>query len=232
MSPYLCCWSVISVVEGIFAYLNSFLKKNLLDYSSKRGIIGRGTVKPALSFPNAPTGAIYNSYTIQPFLQQLVKNGTITPNSHSYYPIHFSPSVTSITLGNAVSCVQFCAYHGTFNAGNSSHPIIVVYGVMPDESQGPCYPCGYSRDAFKNLCFVSSHELIESITDPYIGFAPYLNVAPGVLGWYAPTNISGEIGDYCSRFSTSQVVTTDGNGNKWTVSRGWSNRRNACYAPP
>ena len=190
-------------------------------------MIGRGKANSPLSFPNAPTGAIDDVKTIQAFLKQLVQNKIITPNSNSYYPIHFSPLVTGINTSFGMSCQKFCRYHSTLNVSNT----IVVYGVMPDQSQGPCYPCGYQRDAFNNLLFVSSHELIEAITNPYIGFVPYLKYAPNVMGWYDNVDYL-EIGDLCHRYSSNQVYTTDSTGKQWCVSQGWSNRRAACYAPP
>jgi hypothetical protein len=163
---------------------------------------------------------------IQKFLQQLVNNGTITPNSNSYYPIHFSIAVTSIGQGGTYSCAPngFCAYHNTFNAGTDSNPIIVAYGVMPDQTTSGCKGyCGRSSDTFQNTCAVSSHELIEAITDPYGGLG-LLNY----LGWYSFSR-NGEIGDMCNQVSS---FTTDGNGNKWFIQKGWSNRYGKCYAPP
>ena len=210
------------------AFHDFFDKK---DCSPTYGTIGRGTANNAVSLPNAPTGSIDDVSTIQAYLKQLVASGTINPTKNSYFPIHFSPSVTSISQGGYYSCTDWCAYHGTVNVGTSSNPIMVVYGVIPDQSQGSCYyNCGWTWNVFQNTCYLGSHELVEAITDPYIGLVTYLSQASGVLGWYDPYYNVGEIGDACESSSSSQVWRTDANGNQWSVARAWSNRYGKCYA--
>jgi hypothetical protein len=172
-----------------------------------------------LNYPDAPTGALTNEQ-VQQFLQTLVDQGDISPNGNSYYPIHFSPLVTTIDntciLQNG-GVVE--GFHGSFTATTpSGGTVTVVYGVLPDLS-----PCAGGSFTFDNLSGVASHEMIEAITDPLGGMR-----SPG---WFDTAN-GNEIGDLCENSSDATTTTTDSNGKQWTVAKGWSNQRGQCYAPP
>ena len=66
---------------------------------------------------------------------------------------------------------------------------------------------------------VSSHELVEAVTDPQVGIATSLSYP---LGWYDATN--GEIGDICNQ----QHGTINSGGQTFTVQLEWSNSEGAC----
>ena len=75
--------------------------------------------------------------------------------------------------------------------------------------------CGNDPDTFNNLTSVSSHELIEAVTDPGVGLATSY-AAP--LAWYDPAG--GEISDICN----AQQAKVAG----WTIQKNWSNALNKC----
>jgi len=144
-------------------------------------------------------------------------------NPNTLYMIYFPPGKT-ITQGGSSSCVAggFCAYHGTTSSTlNSKH---VLYGVMPDMQAGSgCSTgCG-SSTVFNNYTSVTSHELVEAMTDADVGIATSI-AAP--LAWYDQTN--GEIGDICN----GQQGTYVANGTTYTIQLEFSNSANNCVNFP
>jgi len=144
-------------------------------------------------------------------------------NPNTLYMIYFPPGKT-ITQGGSSSCVGggFCAYHGTTsNTLNSKH---VLYGVLPDMQAGSgCSTgCGTSS-VFGNYTSVTSHELVEAMTDADVGIAP--SFAPP-LAWYDQTN--GEIGDICN----GQQATYVANGTSYVIQLEFSNSANNCVTFP
>ena len=102
----------------------------------------------------------------------------------------------------------------------------LYYGVIPDMTNYGCSSgCGSSSNPLDNLSSVSSHELVEAITDPAVGLAYSNNAYP--LAWYEPTY--GEISDICN---AQQASVWGANGKRVVVQRHWSNRDRACLAQP
>jgi hypothetical protein len=144
-------------------------------------------------------------------------------NPNTLYMIFFPPGKT-ITQGGSSSCVAggFCAYHGTTSSTlNSKH---VLYGVLPDMQAGSgCSTgCGTST-TFGNYTSVTSHELVEAMTDADVGIAT--TFAPP-LAWYDQNN--GEIGDICN----AQQGSYTANGTTYTIQLEFSNAANNCVLPP
>lgn len=144
-------------------------------------------------------------------------------NPNTLYMIFFPPGKT-ISQGGSNSCQAggFCAYHGTTSSlFSGSH---VLYGVMPDMQAGSgCSTgCGTSS-VFGNYTSVTSHELVEALTDADVGIATTF-AAP--LAWYDMTN--GEIGDICNGQQGSYVA----NGTTYTIQLEFSNSANNCVLPP
>jgi hypothetical protein len=144
-------------------------------------------------------------------------------NPNTLYMIYFPPGKT-ISQGGSNSCQAggFCAYHGTTSSTlNSKH---VLYGVLPDMQAGSgCSTgCGTST-VFGNYTSVTSHELVEALTDADVGIATTF-AAP--LAWYDQTN--GEIGDICNAQQGSYVA----NGTTYTIQLEFSNSANNCVLPP
>ena len=144
-------------------------------------------------------------------------------NPNTLYMIFFPPGKT-ISQGGSNSCQAggFCAYHGTTSSllGGKN----VLYGVMPDMQAGSgcATGCG-SSTTFNNYTSVTSHELIEAVTDAFVGIA---TVFGPPLAWYDMTN--GEIGDICNGQQGSFVA----NGTTYTVQLEFSNAANNCVNFP
>ncbi|KAJ3021154.1 UNVERIFIED_CONTAM: hypothetical protein HDU68_009784 [Siphonaria sp. JEL0065] len=109
---------------------------------------------------------------IQLYIHDLIVSKTITPTKDSYFPIHFQPSVNILAGTQVQSCVSWCAYHSTMNISSYGIPgvSILSYGVIPDQGGNCKGGCGGDSDTFNNLCSVTSHELVESVTDPAVGW--------------------------------------------------------------
>ena len=144
-------------------------------------------------------------------------------NPNTLYMIYFPPGKT-ISQGGSNSCQAggFCAYHGTTSTLLNGHN--VLYGVMPDMQAGSgCSTgCGTST-VFGNYTSVTSHELVEAMTDADVGIATTFS-AP--LAWYDMTN--GEIGDICN----GQQGSYTANGTTYTIQLEFSNSANNCVNFP
>jgi hypothetical protein len=144
-------------------------------------------------------------------------------NPNTIYMIYFPPGKT-ISQGGSSSCVAggFCAYHGTTSnlfAGKN-----VLYGVLPDMQPGSgcATGCGTST-TFGNYTSVTSHELVEAMTDAFVGIA---TVFGPPLAWYDQTN--GEIGDICN----GQQGSYTANGTTYTIQLEFSNSASNCVNFP
>ena len=199
----------------------------LSEYDTPSGtnqIIGRGSfvgqVQIAPTAGNLPAGSTIDDTQIQAELKTQILNGHLpTPNADTYYAVYFPHGVT-ITQGGAASGQQFCAYHNTV-AADAGIPEF-YYGVLPDFNTGGMpFGCGNGTTT-DNEESVSSHELIEAVTDPEVGLAT-TNGPP--LGWYDSAN--GEIGDICN---AQQASVVGGDGLTYTVQQQWSNAQNGCVS--
>lgn len=144
-------------------------------------------------------------------------------NPNTLYMIYFPPGKT-ISQGGSNSCQAggFCAYHGTTSSLLGGHN--VLYGVLPDMQAGSgCSSgCGTST-VFGNYTSVTSHELVEAMTDADVGIA---TVFGPPLAWYDMTN--GEIGDICN----GQQGSYTANGTTYTIQLEFSNSANNCVNFP
>lgn len=194
------------------AVTNSTYFDWLNEYNTQSQRIRRGSLRATFVDTTPPAGSTITNAQIQSELARLLNAGRLPANDpNTLYMVHFPPGI-SINLNGSRSCQVFCAYHNTFvNRGAN-----VYYGVMPDMG-GPCARgCG-SSSQLDNTTSVSSHELIESVTDPAVGLAT--RVGPP-LAWYDPNN--GEIGDICNGMQTRV--------SSFAVQLEWSNRANRCTA--
>jgi hypothetical protein len=177
--------------------------------------IGRGTLGGSVVDTGAPTGTSITDAQIQTEIKRLITAGQLPANNaNNLYMIHFPTGVSISAPDGSKSCVQFCAYHGTFVLNG----VNAMYGVMPDLSGGCATGCG-SNTKINNTTSVASHELIEAITDPAVGLA---TVFGPPLGWYDKVN--GEIGDICN----GQQGTIAG----FTVQKQFSNKFKDCIVVP
>jgi hypothetical protein len=186
----------------------------LKEYNTPTQTIGRGSFGGAHVITPSTKSKKLTDSQIQKELAKQITAGSLPKNdANTLYMVHFPPGV-SISMGGSSSCVEFCAYHGTFKKSSQ----MVFYGVIPDQGGSCAGGCGPSPVA-DGTTDVSSHELIESVTDPGVGLAT-TNGPP--LGWYDNTN--GEIGDICAGQNDGATVSG------FVVQVEWSNKRNACVS--
>lgn len=186
---------------------------------------GRFQIVPS----GANNGSVISDSQIQSELLSQISAGHLpapildfSGNPKTLYMIYFPPGKT-ITQGSWTSCVPggFCAYHGTTsNLFSGKH---VLYGVMPDMQAGSgcAVGCGTST-TFGNYTSVTSHELVETMTDADVGIATSIAFP---LAWYDPN--FGEIGDICNQQQASYAA----NGTTYTIQLEFSNLANNCVLP-
>ncbi|KAI9197120.1 uncharacterized protein BJ171DRAFT_634461 [Polychytrium aggregatum] len=195
----------------------------LSEYNTPTQNIGTGTFSGSIT-QNSGLSTSTTDDNIKTWLRGLVQSGTLKPTTNTYYPIHFAPGY-SISMGSDSSCVQFCAYHGTIDVSDISSTKYLYYGVMPDQGGSCAGGCGSNPSTLNNLQSVSSHELVEALTDAAVGVATGSTIA-APIAWYNEAN--GEIGDLCNA-QQATVYGTD--GKSYIVQKQWSNSHNGCYAP-
>jgi hypothetical protein len=196
------------------AVLDSAYMDWLSEYNTPTQSIGRGTFGGAVVDTTAPTGTSVTDAQIQTEIKKLIDAGKLPANNgNNLYMMYFPPGVRiSGPQGAGSSCVQFCAYHGTFTKNGKNG----YYGVMPDLGGSCAGGCG-DGSLEDNITEVSSHELIEAVTDGAVGLA---TSAGPPLAWY--DNANGEIGDICN----GTAATVAG----FTVQLEWSNKAKKCTA--
>jgi hypothetical protein len=186
--------------------------------------VSQVTITPsAANAPKSPGCSATSGVTdaqIQSELSAQIAAGRLpVADANTYYVVHF-PANVSISQGGSCSGVAggFCAYHGTVAAAGTVHEF--YYGVIPDfTTPGMTSGCGTST-RYGNETSVSSHEMVEAITDAEVGIATTL-AAP--LAWYDNTN--GEIGDICN---AQQATITGTDGASYVVQQEFSNAQNNC----
>jgi hypothetical protein len=195
---------------------NSSYMDWLTEYNTPTQTIGRGTFAGGTVITPSNTGTALKDADVQAELSAQMDSGVLpqSDGKNDLYMIHF-PAGVKITApdGQSDSCVVFCAYHGTFKKGDT----MVFYGIMPDLAHDGCEQgCGTSQGQ-DNTTSVSSHEMVEAITDSAVGLATAVG-AP--LAWYNTSQ--GEIGDICNG--------KQGQMNGFTVQLQWSNHAKKCTA--
>jgi len=173
---------------------------------------GIGTGTAVNGFTDNDTATRISDASIHTELNRLFANGSLpAPGPNNYYPVHFPQGARITAPDGSRSCVQFCAYHGTYVRNG----VNVYYGVIPDVGDSGCNGgCG-TNTVQNNEQSVASHELVEATTDPAVGLATVIGPP---LGWYDSAN--GEIGDICNGLQ--------GTTNGLVVQTEWSNAANAC----
>ncbi|MGZ3443940.1 MAG: hypothetical protein ACXVDD_30685, partial [Polyangia bacterium] len=210
-----------AMLEGFYkSILQSAYFDWLVEYNTTSYKIGRGTFVTSFEDANPAPAATATVKTINPetYLKSLLATpGKLpAPDDDTIYFLYF-PDRIDPSDGQGSSCVQpmgdYCAYHASYVDGTGQ---LVRYAVMPDMDaagcSGGCGPVG-----FVSVTDVSSHELIEAVTDPDNG-----------TGWADPnpnqTLNCGEIGDICAVGGTMEVGVVGG----FSVQKEWSNKANAC----
>src|SRR5262249_52240730 len=130
----------------------------LVEYNTPTQTIGRGSFGGSLVDTSPPAGSTVSDAQVQQEITKLIQKGQLPPNDgNNLYMVHF-PAGVSITMGGSTSCVEFCAYHGTFVLNGKD----AFYGVLPDLSGGCAGGCG-GGTKLQNQTSVASHELVEAV---------------------------------------------------------------------
>lgn len=188
----------------------------LTEYNTNTQTIGRGSFLGAYTITPSTAGSVSDDFIETELLAQIDAGHLPANDDNTLYQIHFPRGVTISAFG-MLSCVDFCAYHGTVQLPTPA----LYYSVMPDfsSSSGCSRGCGSSSE-FNNVCAVASHEVAEAITDPGVGLA--FDYAPP-LAWYSP--VYGETADLCNGLQGSFVSA---NGTRYTVQTTGSNLARNC----
>jgi hypothetical protein len=202
--------SITSFASGITAspYIDW-----LQEYNTPTQQIGRGTLDGVFTVapPSAANGRVVTNTQIQSALAHLIGAGQLPKPSADRLFVVFFRRGQVIARAEGDSQHNFCAYHDT--RAYALHAII--YAVIPYEMGNP--GCRAASTSFDSLTTITSHELVEAITDPGVGLRR--------LAWY--DRMYGEIGDICAHSSVPGAVT-GGDGVRYVVQREWSNRRRTC----
>jgi len=185
----------------------------LREYNTSAQQIGRGVLDGVytVSPPTSANGSVVSNAQIQSALGKLIAASRLPkPSADRVYVILFRKGQT-ITRPEGDSRHMFCGYHDT--RSYASHAL--AYAVIPYEIGNP--GCRAASNSFDSLTTITSHELVEAITDPDVGL--------GKIAWY--NRNYGEIGDICAGASTPGPVT-GADGVRYVVQREWSNRRGSC----
>ena len=186
---------------------------------------GRRAITPS----SVAGGTTINDSAIQTELLSQINNGQLPAPTldaaglpNTVYALFF-PGGTTVCDAGSCSGVQFCAYHSSFTASVKGQTRNVRYMVLPHPDANIVAGCGSATadTPEKVLQSYTSHELIETITDPDVALA---TTAGPPLAWYDLT--FGEIADICQSFAEGPVAGTD--GVSYVVQQEWSNALNRC----
>ena len=126
--------------------------------------IGYGSFTGSFNLGQSAASPVADS-AIQTALTTAFDHHTLpAPDANTIYMIQFPPGMIIIDPSVHQSCQtgSFCAYH--YKTTYNGQP--VLYGVLPDMSQGCKTGCGSDPSYFNNGTAVASHELIEVVTNP------------------------------------------------------------------
>lgn len=165
-------------------------------------VLGEKTIKPSV------TSKKITDLQIQQELLRNIDAGVLPrPDQNTVYMTHFSKDI-QISIEGMTSCFAFGGYHYAFKSEKYGD---IFYGVMPE--------CSFNGGGFDSITFVSSHELIEAVTDPF----PTPGSSPAYpQAWNAVDG--NEIADICATQTVFKTPKAD-----YTISMEWSNSRSRCY---
>ena len=182
--------------------------------------VGRGSYAGEYTITPKNTSASLNDPDVQAEIEYQVSTGALPkPDDNSLFMVYFPPGI-SISIDGQASCQAFCAYHEGFVSKTYGN---TFYGVMPDMGGACSLGCGFNPAPFANMTEVTSHELMEAISDPF--------PTPGSTPAYPQawnTTDGNEIGDLCAGNDT-QLTTPAGS---FTLQQEFQNSIGGCAAGP
>jgi hypothetical protein len=212
---------------------DTFIAANAGSHSGSPGtqqLIGRGAFDPTSSFyviTPSHTSASLTDAQIQAELEAQISSGQLpVPDNNTLFAVFFPPGI-SINSGGAYSCVQWCAYHSTYQrlSGQSvPYAIIPDFNPTTDGGAADCsIGCGPSTGGIMELVgSAASHEMMESITDTDTGLTALVDYP---MGWYDTAN--GEIADPCAN---NAQVTSPLSANSYYVQQIFSSVVGGCIS--
>ena len=196
------------IVNSTFVDQLKQYSTNLMGVNGHAGThqtIGRGTYKGQFKITPIHKSTNLTDAAVQGELKaQIAAKHLPAADQNTLYMVYF-PSTITITIGKAVSCRQFAAYHSASPGTVGGN---VFYGVMPDCHGG-----------FVEQTVSSSHEFAEALTDgiPTPGSHPAYPQA-----WN--TSDGEEIADLCEGTRT----TLTAGGKSYTIQQVFLNTTKAC----
>ena len=196
--------------------------------------IGHATGTPAVMVNETPTGTIDDS-AIQSWLAGKLNGDDPLfpkPDANTLYVIYYPAGVT-ITLpdgqgGSSQSCIGFGGYHGQITLDAAHGSAAVAYSVIPR--------CGTFAgfDGVDALTVVTSHEIIEAASDPFVVQSPAYQGPDNEHFYWAFALYGGELGDMCAQDQNNFQQFTDP---AYALQRTWSNKsakagHNPCVPIP
>ncbi len=171
--------------------------------------IGRGQVLGEKLLTPSVTAKKITDVQIQQEIEKSIDAGLLPrPDQNTLYMTHFSKDI-QITIEGMTSCFSFGGYHSAFKSVKYGD---IIYGVLPECSM-------FGSGGFNSITFVSAHELVEAVTDPF----PTPGSSPAYpQAWNAVDG--NEIADLCTSSTTFKTPKAD-----YNISMEWSNSRNSCY---
>jgi hypothetical protein len=212
---------VKDAIPGMYAsVLDSPYLDWLAQYSTDTQTIGRGSLTGVVTITPGHTGATVTDGEIVDELRAQIGHALPAPDDDTIYAVYFPASVTVNFVNVGLSCVKFCAYHNALRV-DSPTDLIAKFMVIPDQNCGLCLDGRSQVDA---TTVASTHELIETITDPQ---------PTGQPAWRADqAHHFFEIADLCEVPQGNDFFQLSGTVNGYEVSDGWSNAQKACIHAP
>ncbi len=186
--------------------------------------------------------AAQSTSTLQPYIQGLLASGALpAPGASTFYLFYFPLSIP-ITLDGARSCETFGGYHNTlaYQASGGGGSVVEVPYAVVSICDPPQTRSGVAQLSLEQTAtMAASHEIIETVTDPYAGEPGKNPQDTSMLGYdittteflpWALTMQGGEVADLCADlfgFGTDRWAQ-----GAYTVTRVWSNGAAAASHDP
>jgi hypothetical protein len=183
------------------------------------GALSTVTVNPSIADCSTPID-------VEGTLRTLITNGTFgSPNlTTTVFALHFAPNVPLQMSGT-------CAYNHVSVPGNYINNTPFHYYVVPDYATGPAAGCGSfwltpPVATLDLMTFNESHEMVETLTDPGIGWRNPTQSNCSSTGCSYASNSSNQVADGCQ--GTHATINGAPGTSPIVVQGIWSNVGNRC----
>jgi hypothetical protein len=197
----------------------SYWQSMLADYG-----IDKPVVLDVAHVADAPASAITDD-DIQTWLAAQVDGthaGFPAPDADTLYALFYPPGVTITYPGLGASCSAFHGYHGAAPTPSGTD---AVYSVI---SRCASIPEDTTLTGIQYVSAVTSHEVIEGLTDPFVMTTPaWALIDDAHIAWELYPG--GEVGDLCALVGEAFYTPSDF---PYAVQRIWSNTAAATGHDP